>query len=371
MNTQTDFVHRGAPTKVVSRPGACALLGDELAQLNVHRPMVVSGCRTARSPAYARSVASLGRLAISEYTAVPQHSSVATVASVVRQAREHRADGFVAIGGGSASDTAKAATLWLAEGGDLASHASRFTPPTSIVVPTLDAPKLPIAAVPCTASGAESTSSLGIRTEDGHKLLFSDIKLAARLVLLDADANVAVPAPIMLATGMNGLAHCIEGLYAKQRTPLTDALARHAIELFLDTLPGVHREPHSVEQRARLLVAAHLSGLVLTNARTCLHHAICHAIGAVTGRPHGDANSVMLPHALRFNYEFVPAPLPVADVQTLQSELGVPTRLRDIGVPRGALPTIARKVMGERGLYFNPRPVTDPGEIESLLNAAW
>jgi alcohol dehydrogenase class IV len=368
---QSDFVHRSASAKVISRPGACASLGEELAQMGVRRPVIVTGRRTSRSPAYERSVASLRGSAICEYNEIPQHSSVTSVETVVRLARDHRADAFVAIGGGSSSDTAKAAALWLAEGGELASHASRFTPPDDLVVPKLGAQKLPIAAVPCTASGAEATSSVGIRTGDGHKLLFSDIKLAARLILLDADANVAVPAPIMLATGMNGLAHCIEGLYARQRTPLTDAFARHAIDLFLEALPGVHREPDSVAQRARLLSAAHLSGLVLTNARTCLHHAICHAIGAVTGSAHGDANSVILPHAMRFNYEVVPASLPVERVQALQSELGVPTRLRDIGVPRDVLPTIARKVMGERGLYFNPRPVTDPGEIESLLNAAW
>ena len=138
---QTAFVHRTASAKVISRPGACALLGDELAQIEVRRPVVVTGRRTARSPAYERSVASLCGSAICEYKEIPQHSSVDTVAAVVRLARAHRADGFVAIGGGSASDTAKAAALWLAEGGELASHASRFTPPADLVVPELDRPE--------------------------------------------------------------------------------------------------------------------------------------------------------------------------------------------------------------------------------------
>jgi alcohol dehydrogenase len=364
-----DFVHRSAATKVICHAGACALLGEELSGLGVHRPVVLCGLRTSRSPAYERSVASLA--AFRPYTEIPQHSSVETVASVVRLIRERGADGIVAIGGGSASDTAKAAALWLAEGGELAAHASRFTPPSDLVIPALAAPKLPIAAVPCTASGAEATSSAGVRTADGRKLLFSDVKLAARLILLDPEANTAVPAPIMLATGMNGLAHCIEGLYAKVRTPVTDAYCLHAIDLFLAALPEVKRAPQSVEQRARLLGAAHLSGLVLVNSRTCLHHAICHAIGAVTGAAQGDANSVILPHAMRFNHEFVPPSLPIERVEALQAALDVPTRLRDIGVERAVLGRIATKVMGERGLYFNPRPVAHPDEIESLLQAAW
>jgi alcohol dehydrogenase len=366
-----EFTHRATASKVVARRGACRQLARELAELGVRRPVLLSGRRTARSPAYEQSVASLAGAAIAEFVQVPQHSSVATVEAVTRLARDHRADGFVAIGGGSVSDTAKAAALWLAEGGELEAHASRFTPPADLVIPALPAAKLPIVAVPTTASGAEATPGLGIRTPDGRKLLFSDIKLAARVIVLDPEANVAVPASIMLATGMNGLAHCVEGLYAKVRTPLTDAYARHAMQLFADALPAVHRDTASVEHRAKLLAAAHLSGLVLVNSRTCLHHAICHAIGAVTGAAHGDANSVVLPHAMRFNYEVAPVVLAVDDVRALQSELGVPTRLRDIGVPRDSLPAIARKVMGERGLYFNPRPVRDAGEIESLLEAAW
>lgn len=363
------FVHRTPASRVVYGPGACAQLGAELAGLGVRRPLVLSGRRTADSPAYRESTASLADFVA--FSDIPQHSSLEALERVTQLAREQRVDGFVAIGGGSASDTAKAAALWLAEGGELESHATRFTPPATLVAPALEQAKLPIAAVPCTASGAEVTPGAGIRTPDGRKLIFADLKLAARLVVLDPRANTAVPASIMLATGMNGLAHCIEGLYAKLRTPVTDALALHAIGLFLRALPRVAREPESADYRGELLAAAHLSGLVLVNSRTCLHHAICHAIGAVTGAAHGDANSVILPHAMSFNYACAPESLSVPRVRELQAELGVPTRLRDIGVPRAALAAVAKKVMGERGLYFNPRTVEHPEEIQALLEAAW
>jgi alcohol dehydrogenase len=364
-----EFIHFSPPSKIVFRPGACSQLGEELAAIGVRRPIVLSGRRTSESVAYRAAVSSLENFVA--FTEIPEHSSAAALRAVLEQARSHRADGFVAVGGGSASDTAKVAALWLAEGGELEAHATRFEPPSHLKIPKLEKPKLPIAAVPCTASGAEATASGAIRTEDGRKLIFSDVKLSARLIVLDPAANTAVPASVMLATGMNGLAHCIEALYSKQRTPITDALARHAMELFLRALPGVAREPDSVDQRGELLAAAHLSGALLVNARTCLHHAICHAIGAVTGAPHGSSNSVVLPHAMAFNYQSAPESLPAARVHALQAELGVPARLRDIGVPRESLPLIAKKVMGERGLYFNPRPVRDPGEIEAMLHAAW
>ena len=384
------FVHRGTASKVICKAGALAEVGSELAPLGIRRPLLLAGARTARSAIHAQVAAALSNIECRFFSGIPAHSSVSTIEAIVAAARAHDADGFVAIGGGSVSDSAKAAALLLAEGGALTDHASRFMPPSTLVIPDLVAPKLPIVAIPTTASGAEATASLGVRTDDARKkLLFWDPKLASRLIVIDPEANVEMPASVMLSTGMNGLAHCIEGLYSRVRTPITTALALHAITLFRDVLPAVAHAPRSVEGRAALLTAAHLSGLVLTNARTCLHHAICHALGAVTGVPHGQANAVMLPHALAFNAPSAPeamaamvrawggaargdvAAAAIGLVRDLQAEIGVSTRLRDIGVPREALAAVAQATMGERGVYFNPRPVERPEQIESLLQAAW
>jgi alcohol dehydrogenase len=359
------FMHRTPAAKVVFRAGALDDLASELALLGVRRPMLLSGKRTAASRVFLRVREVLG--APHAFDAVPEHSSVAIVEALAARAREEGIDGFVAVGGGSTSDTAKAVALLLAEGAPLARHASRFTPPDRLVIPELRAPKLPIAAVPCTASAAEVTPSLGIRAPDGTKLLFSDVQLASRLIVIDPAANLAVPARLMLSTGMNGLAHCVEGLYSKVRTPVTTALARDGIERFLEALPALAREPDSVEHRGALLIAAHLSGQVLLNARTCLHHAICHVLGASTGVSHGDANSVMLPVVCAYNGE----PALSGRIASMRKGLGVPTRLRDLGVGREALAGVAEHVMHERGVYFNPRPVRSAAEVLELLEQAW
>jgi alcohol dehydrogenase class IV len=353
-----EFVHGSPLCRLVFRAGAVRTLPAELEQLGVRRPMVVAS----------RHAAVAFKRIIGEYFAVldvPEHSSVETVEQVASQARLHHVDGFVAMGGGSASDTAKAAAILLAEGGRLEDHASRFTPPATLHIPDLRKPKLPIASIPCTASGAEVTPSLGIRSGD-RKLLFTDMQVASRLILVDPEANLSVPAPVMLTTGMNGLAHCVEALYSKVRTPITDALCLHGIELFVAALPRVAREPESVDARADLLAAAHLSGRILLNARTCLHHAICHALGAVTGVPHGAANAVMLPHVAAFNH----SPY-VGRIRTLQDQIGTPKMLAELGIAREALPKIAAKTMEQRGVYFNPRPVAGSHVIEKLLEEAF
>jgi alcohol dehydrogenase class IV len=152
----------------------------------------------------------------------------------------------------------------------------------------------------------------------------------------------------------------------------------------------VAHAPGSMEARAKLLLAAHVSGMVLASARSCLHHAICHVLGATYAVAHGAVNSVILPHAVRFNAPYAIKELSAAAhqlgvagasddpveslidwIHSMQRITGVPSRLRDLGIDRAQLHTITVKTSHERGLAYNPRPLTAPAEIESILAAAW
>jgi alcohol dehydrogenase len=383
MSTITSFVQHMPAMKTVMHVGAVNSLRSELNLLGVQRVLLVCSGSVRRSSLHPVLMAQLQNLLVLQAPDIPAHSSVELVEKLAAQSALQDIQCIVTVGGGSCSDTAKAIALLTAEGGRLADHASSFTPPDQLRIPILTGTKIPIVSIPCTASGAEVTPSLGIRDSDGRKLLFSDPKLSSRVVLLDPLANLEVPASLMLSTGINGIAHCLEGLYSKVRSPLAEVVALDALKRFAQALPHVNNKPNDLGARSELLYAAHLSGLVLVNARTALHHAVCHAIGSVTGAQHGQANAVMLPHALRFNYPAVQDALRSAStvlpggqdvitwIESLAETLGVPHRLRDIGVPRESLDLIAQKTMGERGLYFNPRQVLHASEILDLLLQAY
>jgi alcohol dehydrogenase class IV len=388
--TKTAFLHQSLRTRVVAKPGAIMELGKELARLGCRRPMLLSGHRTSASQWYADLREAVREFDCVEVKDIPQHSSIPAVTKVAQLARRNGIDALVAVGGGSVSDTAKAAALILAEGEPLEQHASRFVPPDTVITPDLVKMKLPILSIPMTASGAEVTPSLGIRTPEGIKLLFWDAQLASRVILLDPAANLAMPASVMLSTGMNGLAHCIEGLYSKARSPIASVLALDGIARFDLAMRHVAVAPSDLDARAELLLAAHVSGMVLASARSCLHHAICHVLGASFDVPHGAVNSVILPHAVRFNAPHAREELTtaarqlgidggVADasdalvdwIRSLQETTGVPSRLRDLGIDRDVLRAVAEKTLHERGLAYNPRPVTDAADIETILLAAY
>jgi alcohol dehydrogenase len=392
MNFPESFQFQSSQCRIVSRPGALDDLTAEAESIGVKRLMLISGTRSGAGSASRATRAALGALIVCESTGVPQHSGVATVQAIAQMARDHQVDGFVAVGGGSASDSAKAAAILLAEGGRLADHSNVFYPPDRYVQKVLKAAKLPIIAVPTTLSAAEVTPGLGIRDEHGHKLVFWDMQVVPRLIVQDGRATMDVPASLFATTGMNALAHCIEGIYSRVRNPVSEGLALQGIRYLCNALPRVADQPGDEAARADAMVGACLSGLTISNARVGIHHGICHGLGSLGGLSHGVANSIFLPHAMRFNREVAAdklaliaqamgadtrglSPQAAADaaitaVELLQRRIDVPLTLGGAGLDHALLPRLAEGAMSDRGLFFNPR-LASQTEVQALLEAAF
>lgn len=394
MNFPASFTYFNSGTKILAEAGAIRGVVPEVAAAGCARILFLASPSVRKMVACQTLEAALGARIVLAHDAIPAHSSDGLVEVLARQAMALRIDGIVAFGGGSVSDTAKAVAICLAEGFPLARHASSFTPPDDFVSPVLAAPKLPIFAIPISASAAEVTPGLGIRSDrTGRKLLFWDVKLSPRAIFLDPEVNVEIPARILLETLMNALAHCVEGMYSRIRNPVSQGLALHGAQLIAGAMREIVADPAGIDARMKALIGAHISGTVIANSRVGIHHAICHCLGSVGGLSHGEANSIMLPHAMRFNADTVPGELAalalalapdarlsraeasparaIAEVEALQAACGVPRRLRDTGLQRGRFPAIAAATLGDRGLYFNPRTVTSPEVIEALLDRAW
>jgi alcohol dehydrogenase class IV len=388
-----DFVWQGTSSRVVLASGAARNLTSELDRLGLSRVMLVCGTRTAAAPRVMQAIDALGARLKVRFCDVPAHSDEDLVMAGVEAAREGDIDGLLAIGGGSASDTAKAIAIVLAEGGGIADHANVFYPPDRYEQKVLPRPKLPLIAVPMTASAAEVTPGLGIRARDGHKLVFWDPNVVPRTIVIDPELCLDMPVSILASTAMNAFAHCVEGLYSRVGNPISSALALHAARLLNDALPVMVADPADVDARGQVMAAAHLSGHVIANARVGLHHAICHGLGAIGGLSHGDANAIMLPHVMRYNSRVVASELAmlaeamgassrdaevhdasaaaIAAVELLQRAARVPTRLRDVGFDRGLTHRIAQKTLSDRGTYFNPIVAPPLADIEAVIEAAW
>ncbi|MPZ42758.1 MAG: iron-containing alcohol dehydrogenase [Betaproteobacteria bacterium] len=382
------FTHGFPQQQVLFGRGSASDLREPLERLGVARPLVVCSPRAASGPHVAAIVARLPGTA-QVWPGVQTHAPLESALRGAEVARLHRADGIVSFGGGSASDLAKGVALALAEGPGIESLALRRDRGAS-PARVRTAPMLPLVALPTTLSGAEVTPGFSLTRSDAYKLIFRDSALAARLIVLDPLLLADAPERMLVGSGMNALAHCFEALYSKARTPISSLLA----------VDGLQRLWRGLEQRAggnasadELLLGAYLAGAAIVNARTALHHAICHKLAPLADTSHGEANTAVLPHVLAFNLPYCPgetvrmaqamgisaadepAASLVAEITTRLSALalraGLQTRLRELGLDRSQLDELARRVFTEPGLAFNPAEIHSAEQIHELLCRAW
>jgi alcohol dehydrogenase class IV len=376
--------------RIVSGRGSIGKLAEEIERVGGTRALVVISPSVAKTFLLERIKSGLGAKCAAIFDEVKPHSPTDSIAQAVERARDARIDVLVSAGGGSAIDTAKGVAALLAEGGSLPRFGVRFTPPNKKDVPPMPAAKLPHIAIPTTLSGGEYSYSAGI-TEGGKKYIVADPKLAPRTVLLDPEAAATAPARLLAASGMNALAHCVEAVYSTETQPLTDAYCLTGIGLIARYLPRAVENSRDLEALSYVQVAACLSGMGVYSAWTGIHHAIVHVVGGRYKAPHAEIHALMLPYAMRWNLDAtiqaharmareigveeadddaLAAAVPEY-VFAMNRRMGLPLKLRDLGVPRDGLKQLAIDALDDYSIHTNPKPVTAADQVLAVLEQAW
>ena len=343
------FIYNQLPGRVVFGTGALDHLPREIELLGAKHALVLS---TPGQKARAQGLADrLGSRCAGVFPHAVMHVPIETAREARTEASRLGADCAVAFGGGSTIGLAKAIAMesWL-----------------------------PILAIPTTYSGSEMTAIHGI-TEAGIKRTGRDQGVLPRTVIYDPALTVGLPVAVTVTSACNAIAHAVEALYAQDCNPISSLMAEEGIHALAHGLPRVVKAPSDLDARSDCLYGAWLCGAVLGAVGMALHHKLCHVLGGTWNLPHAETHTVILPHAMAYNYAAARAAMRAAEraldvpqaaqgIYDLMKGLGAPLALRDIGMPETGLDRAAE--LATQRPYFNPRPVERAG-IRALLDAAF
>lgn len=395
MDTPSPFRFDYQPGTIRFGAGTVDTLAEELTTQGIDSALVCCGESVGATPEVRDPVeAGLGDRHAGTFAGTSARKTLSEAAAARDRFRETDADAFLALGGGSALDVAKAAAVLTASEQSLSDAARALADTGTIPIPDGDLP--PLLAVPTTLAGADLSQMAGITAGPESGALdervaggLSDRRLMPTGLWYDPELFVHTPAGILAASAMNGFDKAVETTYAANATAVTDATAIHALRLCRESLPELGGGTDDIDVLSDAVAGIMLAQYGISNggeSTLSLIHAFGHGLTAVSSVQQGAAHGAVAPHALSYLFSAVDgrrdllaeglgvdsADGAVEAVAEIRDGLGLPSRLADTAVEESALDRAA-EITYEDGLMANAPPGLDATETElrDVLEAAW
>lgn len=345
-----DFTHQSVPSRVMFGAGASKKVADELDRLGIARAIVVTTpSRGDMAGQFARLIGSRAGIV---YPGAQPNTPFQVTEAALTAVSSVQADGILAIGGGTAIGMAKMIALRT---------------------------DLPQVIVPTTFSGSEMSPSQA-ELERGVKVRHRSDRILPETVIYDPELVRALPAHVAGPSGLNGMAHAIEALYAGNGNPLISAIAEESVRAFGASLPKIAAGSPADADWELALRGAWLAGSTLAMVSMGVHHKICHALAGIFFElTHADMHSIMLPYTIGAGLAAVPDAqaraaralgsddVPGAVYSLMVKAVERPS-LKQMGLTRAALDKVADAAI-EGEPYDRSKPVTRDTILGMLVAA--
>lgn len=299
-------------------------------------------------------------------------------------AKEEEVDAFVAVGGGSSIDLAKAIDVLMTNPGPIGRYGG---------IGMVEHDLLPLIAIPTTAGTSSEITNVSalIDTEKVIKYVVIDNKLVPSKVIIDPEFTKTMPASVTASTGMDAITHAVESYISNMATPLTEYNSLQGLKIIYHNLPRAVKDGSDMEAREQMMLGCVITGFGFSNANLGLVHGIAHTLSAHFQLAHGMTNATVLPYVMAFNAESCPEKmvelakamdLPVTgDIESdkyllseellkLTKELGIKT-LSEQGITEEDFEMVADDVLNEPVLSFNPRQNVTKDDVLAILKKAY
>lgn len=375
-------------TRVLSGINTIEQIGEITRALPARRVLLVTdpGLVAAGHAAHVQGFLEQSGLAVSVFADVQENPTTHCVDKCLNMARAAKIEAFVALGGGSAMDTAKGCNFLLTNGGQMKDYWG---------VGKATQTMLPMVAIPTTAgTGSEMQSAALIADVETHqKMACLDVKATARVAILDPVLTLSQPHRVTACTGLDTIVHAVETAVTRKRNVMSMMYSREAFGLAVVAFPMVLREPQNLEARGQMLLAAAWAGVAIELSMLGAAHAAANPLTARHGIVHGHAVGLMLPHVVRFNAHDSSAAASYAElaraagfcshgesvataVETLVGHLqkllklsGMPVTLAEIDVKHSNISILSAEAAHQWTANFNPRTLTET-DFELLYRTA-
>lgn len=356
------------PTAVRFGAGRISEIGDACAAAGIKNPLLITDRGLAEMEITAKTLdlleaAGLGRAIFADVDPNPNEKNAA---AGVQAFKDGGHDGVVAFGGGSGLDLGKLVAflagqtrpLWDFE--DIGDYWTRA-----------DASAIaPIVAVPTTAgTGSEvGRASVITNSETEEKKIIFHPKFLPAVVICDPELTVGMPKFITAGTGLDAFAHCVEAFCSPHYHPMSQGMALEGMRLVKEYLPRAYDDGSDLEARAHMMSAAAMGATAFQKGLGAIH-ALSHPIGAIYHTHHGTTNAVCMPAVLQFNKPAITGVLTdaanylgiaggfdgfCAYVDALNTRLGVPKTLTDLGVTNPDIERIVAGALSDPSTGGNP-----------------
>jgi alcohol dehydrogenase class IV len=377
MITELDF-----PTRIVFGAGAAVQTANVADELGMSAPLLVSdrGLEACGLVGRLESILKDANLHRATFLDVSPNPSDRDVEAGLEAYRAAECDGLIALGGGSVMDAAKGIAVRANHDGQIADYEY-----TNEDRRPIDQPIPPVIAIPTTAgTGSEVGRGAIITLADiDRKVAVISPDLIPRAAICDPELTFDLPPELTAATGMDAITHAIETFCSPMFDPWMDGVALEALRLARGNLFTAFREGRNVEARSQMMAAAAMGATAFKKGLGAAH-ALAHPLSAICGVQHGVANTVVLPHVMRFNAETIPKrigqiarvfdrpPDPeeaIDAVVDLQKRLEMPTTLGETGVEKKHIEPLSSQAARDHCRLTNPRPLSE-AEAAALYRIA-
>lgn len=358
-------------------PGSRSVLPEVVARLGKSKALVVTDAGLIKFgvAAMVTDILDSNKIAYDVFSDVKPNPTVTNVKNGIEAFKASGADFLIAIGGGSAIDTAKAIGIVV--------NNPEFADIVSLegVAPTKNK-SIPMIALPTTAgTAAETTINYVIIDEEKQKkMVCVDPNDIPAVAIIDAELMYSLPKGLTAATGMDALTHAIEGYITKGAWSMSDMFEIEAIRMISRHLPNAVENPTDAEARNGMAIAQYIAGMAFSNVGLGLVHGMAHPMGSLFDVPHGVANALLLPTIMEFNMPACLNKYPdiaramgvntdgmtaedaskaaVEAVRALSITVGIPQHLSDLGITQKDIPALAEQAIADVCTPGNPREVT-------------